>query len=344
MILQPQFALSGQAPSAFIYYSPLTVQAGQVPSTQTDFPILINVTDARFKTVGNGGHVQNANGYDIRPFSDSGITSALTYELEFYDGTNGIVVMWVKRSSLDDANVTYLAYGNPTLTIDGSSTATWSNGFFGVYHLADGTTLNLNDSTSANNLTNNNGVTATIGQIDGGGGFASASSQALDKALAAGPGIAFTLSAWVKATSFPNSYNAIIGYIAGVGHTMDLFVKSNGKLACYLQATAQVSYDGTGSNTLSTGTWYYITMTYSTSDGLKGKVNASSDGTAAANGDSESQLHIVIGDDPLTTGRNWNGVIDEPRIATVVRSDDWITTEYNNQSAPGTFMVLGAEV
>ncbi len=31
-------------------------------------------------------------------------------------------------------------------------------------------------------------------------------------------------------------------------------------------------------------------------------------------------------------------------MASVARSADWITTEYNNQSAPGTFETLGTEV
>src|SRR5882724_10595290 len=80
------------------YYSPVTVNSGQVPSTQTDYPVRIFQTNARFKTVGNGGHVQNANGYDIRPYSDTGCSSAITgYELAFYDGAAGTVEMYVKR-------------------------------------------------------------------------------------------------------------------------------------------------------------------------------------------------------------------------------------------------------
>src|SRR5678815_5698623 len=82
---------------AFGYSIPVTINSGQVPSTQTDFPVLVNFTDARFKTVGNGGHVQNSSGFDIRPYSDAALTTAITgYELERYNASTGEVVMWVK--------------------------------------------------------------------------------------------------------------------------------------------------------------------------------------------------------------------------------------------------------
>ena len=339
------FAFSNVCEATFGYYSPLTVQTGQVPSTQTDFPILISVTDTRFKTVGNGGHVQNSNGFDIRPYSDSGLTAAITgYELERYNATTGEVVMWVKVASLSSSTTPiYLAYGDSGISTDGSSTATWSNSFVAVYHLKDGTTLSLNDSSPNGHTLTNTTVTATTGQIDGASGYITGNtSQYLSNASGNDPGTAFTLSAWVNGSAF-NTYSAAISFAPTT--TFALFVKSNGKLACYLQATGQVSYDGTGSHTLSTATWYYVTMTYSSSAGLVGYVNAASDGTASANGNSTTHGVINIGRDAVTiSGRFWQGTIDEARTASVVRSANWITTEYNNQSAPGTFMTLGTEV
>src|SRR3989338_5281148 len=41
--------------------------------------------------------------------------------------------------------------------------------------------------------------------------------------------------------------------------------------------------------------------------------------------------------------RDWNGGIDEARVSNIIRSADWITTEYNNQSSPSTFYAVGAE-
>lgn len=337
---------------AQLYYSPISINAAQVPTTQTNFPVLVSQTDNRFKQTPTG-HVANANGYDIRPYSDSGLSSALTYELERYNASTGEVVMWVKVASLSSSTTPiYLGYGDTSLITDGSDGPnTFSNNFISVYHLKDGTTLSVNDSTGSHNGTNH-GVTATAGQIDGAGGFVSTSSQYVDAGTYVWPGAGSgTLSAWVNATSFPNAYNSVIvrGLSAAAG--FGLFVKSNGTLACYVivGGPTTLSYDGTGANTLSSSTPYYLVFSYDQSNQqLVGYVNGSVDKATATSGSPNSikadSTGTDIGQDTITAGRFWNGVMDEPRISSVSRSADWITTEYNNQFAPGTFEALGAEV
>jgi hypothetical protein len=125
-----------------------------------------------------------------------------------------------------------------------------------------------------------------------------------------------------------------------------LFVKSNGKLAISMKNTTTASYDGTGSHTLSTGTWYYLVATYSSSTGTIGYVNAASDATVAgATALASGTANTYIGSDQNdASGRYWNGTIDEARVASTARSADWITTEYNNQNAPGSFYTVGTEV
>ena len=343
------FSIS-QAFANFGYYSPISINSGQVPSTQTDFPVLVSVTDARFKTVANSGHVQNSSGFDIRPYSDSGLTTAITgYELERYNATTGEVVMWVKVGSLSSSTTPiYLAYGDSGISTDGSSTATWSNSFINVYHMKDGTTLSVADSTGTNNGTNHS-ATAATGQVDGCGSFASSGPQYITCLTASFSGpVAVTFSAWVKATTFANALETIIGtnLSGGAQSYVYLYVKSNGKLACYvLTGAGDKNYDGTGSHTLSTGTWYYLTFSYSSAAGGIGYVNAASDATfAGASNSSAANGDQRIGSDPRNASRDFNGVIDEARVASVARSADWITTEYNNQIAPGTFETLGTEV
>ncbi len=338
------FATS-QAWAAQAYYSPISINSAQVPSTQTDFPVLVSITDARFKSVSNSGHVAGTSGFDIRPYTDTTLGTSITgYELERYNASTGEVVMWVKVSSLSSSTTPIvLGYGDASLTTDGSSTTTWSNSFKQVFHMKDGTTLSLKNSVTGNNATNTNTVTAGTGQIDGCGSFASASSQQL---ASFDPDIltATTISAWVKATTLPAAYNSPGGYDATSNNNV-ILVKSTGKLAMFIHASGTVSYDGSGTHTVSTGTWYLLHLVYSSSVGLIGYFNAASDATASANGN----LNLGAGISPTignqaSVSRYWNGVLDEFRTSSVVRSADWITTEYNNQSAPGTFETLGTEV
>src|SRR4029077_16226960 len=39
----------------------------------------------------------------------------------------------------------------------------------------------------------------------------------------------------------------------------------------------------------------------------------------------------------------YSGAIDEVHVAAGARSQSWITTEYNNQNSPGTFITMGSE-
>ena len=330
---------------AFGYFTPFTINTGQVPSAQTDFPILFNTVDIRFATVANGGHVQSSSGFDIRPFSDSGLVNALSYELERYNATTGEVIMWIKRSSVSDGLVTYLGYGDSTITTDGSSgTNTFSNGFLAVWHFKDGTTLSVADSLGTYSFTTHNSPTAVAGQIDGGMGLASASSQYVTTPSFGPAAAALTMSEWVKGTTFPNDYNSTINRGTASVDSYGIFVKSTGKLYNVVLATAGVSYDGTGSHTLSTGTWYYLVTTYDSVNGLIGYVNAASDGTAAANGTSSTNnISSAVGWQNSTGTRFWNGSINEVRVSSVARSANWITTEYNNQNSPSTFYTLGGE-
>jgi len=319
-------------------------------SDSSNFPVLINSIDARFKTVGNGGLVQNASGYDIRPFSDSGLTTPLSYELERYGPTTGEVVMNVKLPTVSHSvnTVFYLGFGDSTISTDGSSaTNTFSNSFACVFHFKDGTTLSILDALNLVAISGSPLPTAGVGQIDGGAAFASASSQYLETTTT-GPGTAaFTLTGWAKATTFPNDYNPCLmnrGFSSNDYYGM--FIRSaDSKLYCVVQATAVVSYDGTGTKTVSTGAWTHLAMTYDSVNGLKSYVNGALDTTVAANGGANTTLIAMgIGRQRSTGTRYWNGILDEQRFASVARSADWILTEYNNQNSPSTFYTLGGTI
>lgn len=331
------------------YYRSITLD--QPASDLTDFPVLFSGTYTYLKTEANGGKVKNSNGYDIRFFSDAGLTTLLKFERVFWDGATGECEFWFKVPTLTNAAalVVYLAYGNPAIVTDQQDiTGTWNSNYAGVWHLPNGSTLGLLDSTSNGfTLTNNNSATATAGKIDGCVDLVEASTQYLSKPFSGASALntaAQTYSCWVKADSFPHAYNAAISR-AQAGNFCQMFAKSTGKIAMYVQAVATISYDGTGTNTLSTGTWYYVVMTYDSSQGLIGYFNGASDGTAAANGNltTGATVDTSIGYDLNTTPRGWDGQIDEVRISNVARSADWIAAEYSNQNDPANFYSIGGE-
>lgn len=331
---------------AQLYYSPISINSGQVPSTQTDFPVLVSQTDNRFKTIANGGHVNNSSGFDIRPYSDSALTTALSYELERYNATTGEVVMWVKVASLSSSTTPiYLGYGDTTLTSDGSSgSATFSNSFISVYHLKDGTTLSMTDSVGAHNGTNHS-ATAATGKVDGGAAFVAASSQYIDLGAWTGP-TNITLSAWCNAATFASAGNyrvAVNRSSGGIDYAF-LGVNSSKKLSAIVRIVGTyVVADGTGSTVLVTSTWYHLALHY---DGgaVRGFINGVSEMTTGGAGSLDTTSTTgVIGRYNDAATHYWDGSLDEVRISSVARSANWLLTEYNNQSAPGTFETLGSE-
>ena len=319
-------------------------------SDSANFPVWIDTTDNHFKTVANGGLMQNASAFDARPYALDLVTP-LIFELEpGYSGSVGRLRMHVNLPSVSHSVTTqfYMAFGNIGLNSDGSLATTWNTNFTHVYHLGNGTTLNLKNSAqgSLGNANNTNGVTAAAGQVNGCGSFVAASSQFLDSGNDAWPNgqIAGSVSMWIKATSFPAAYTCPGGTNAGTGNTYFIILaKSTGKLFGGVTATGgAVIYDGTGLNTLVAGTWYHLALTYDSTTGLNGYVNGVLDKNVAPNGNlsitspggSQDQY---LGNDPINAGRFWNGLIDEFRASKVVRSADWWVKQFNNQNSPSTF-------
>src|SRR4030095_9641402 len=187
----------------------MTVNHTLVPSTQTNFTVLVSVTDPALKTVANGGHVANANGYDIGFYADAGGTTKLKWEVENYNGTTGNLIAWVKVPTVSSTTDTsfYLFYGDPSITTNQSDPVnTWDTNFKAVYHLGNGTSLNATDSTGCNNGTLTNIPTATAGKINGAAHFVSTSNQLISLA---NPGdfpvrTAWTMEAWVKPSTDGN--------------------------------------------------------------------------------------------------------------------------------------------
>src|SRR5690348_14103821 len=128
--------------------------------TYTWLATIANTNGQIFNTVSSNGVTIPA---DLAFYSDQFLTSRLPFEIASYSSSTGKIEAWVQVSTLSHTTPTvlYIAYGDANQTSDlsgfGSGTNPWDSNYRAVWHLGDGTTLNLNDSTSNNNnLTNNN--------------------------------------------------------------------------------------------------------------------------------------------------------------------------------------------
>ena len=336
---------------AFGFYTPLTItsNASLLPATQTNFPLLVMFTDNRFKTVGNGGHVQNSSGFDIRPYSDSSLTTALSYELVSgsYNASTGTFQIWVLIPSLSQGLVIYLAYGDSGLSTDGTNlSAVWSaNGYKCVYHHEQATNANAPDSSGNGNAATNvaGSTVSTTGQIKNG-----ISTSGVDwfttPQSAFGTNGALTWQGWYKFTTTTQG-TYLFSKDDSLG-AIDFWIRndaSNYLRFAVWNASAVRGEVGVGGVTASSGVWYFLVGTYDGAN-VNGYVNATANGAQAAltgNVQNTTTATINMGASLSVTG--FNGVMDEVRLANVGRSANWVTCEYNNQLNPTTFVTLGTE-
>lgn len=119
-----------------------------------------------------------------------------------------------------------------------------------------------------------------------------------------------TASCWVYITSLTPAYSTMFwssgSFLAS--SNFSIYVKSNGKLAMYYNTSA-ASYDGSGTNTLSTNTWYNLIFLGTSTTPVTGYVNGSLDGTGGANFAN------------ATTGEVWAGLDSTGNFGDIVSED-----------------------
>src|SRR5438105_9087183 len=98
----------------------------------------------------------------------------------------------------------------------------------------------------------------------------------------------------------------------------------------------------------SVGTWHLVHLVYNRSGPtdkayVDGSFQTLTTGARSASGMgnfSNSSLYFMSRAASLL---NAAGTLDEVRLSTIERNANWAATEYNNQSLPGTFIMMGSE-
>lgn len=334
--------LAVTCPSGYGFYAQLPIDATKVGTADsTNFPVYIQ-GNAELKVTGSGGHVQNSSGFDI-VYGDCSTASLYKFERVFWVGTNGAnSEFWIKVPTVSHSTNTNFCvfYGNAAITTDQQDAVnTWDSSYVLINHWPDGTTLSNADSTGLNTMTSHATPTAVAGQVDGGLGLATASVQYVDAGSNArlNP-TAITYETWINATTLGHTANMVMSkVVVGGSAAVQLSVSNTGKVSLF--ATTGGTVSGTGTATITTGTWFHLALTYDSTVGLNGYVNGALDKNVAASGNLNTTAAVfTIGQDTNTSGRSWNGPMDESRVSNIARPVNWILASYNNQNSPSTFL------
>ncbi len=314
-------------------------------ATQTenldDFPVLIKLNAARI----DYNTVQDA-GQDVR-FLDSDLSGPLAHEIELWNEA-GDSFVWVRVPRIDalsNADGIWMYYGNPGAPDGQAAANVWNAGYRAVYHLNGG----LQDST-ANALHGANfGTTDAAGRIGRGRNFDGATQYF----TAPSTGYSFTqgaIEAWARAEG--------AAPLAGEGRYIfshvNMATATNTRLYLLRRNPSNDFWVGLG-NAFSApsgdsgadfpiNAWQHATLLWDNGaanafwNGAQQQTYAYNPAGFVANGLDAS---ITIGKFHLNAAEYWSGQIDEVRISTVARSDDWLWASH--RSMTDVFAAFGAE-
>ncbi|MCM8790746.1 MAG: hypothetical protein NC938_03490 [Candidatus Omnitrophica bacterium] len=340
----------GSWPESYSYRKTITIDHAKVGTGGVSgFPVLFSVTDDEL----TAANVKNGSNYTIRFRNASG--DIIPYEVEYYnDGGPGArtLVAWVKAdlSDTQDTRI-YLYYGTTNPASTEQKTAVWSEGYAGVWHMAE---TNATDST----INNNNGtaygnvIYTDSGKIGGADNF-NGSNSYIDLGNPSTLQLVsnFTISAWIKpATNHSGCIMSKGNPTQTQTRSWDFFYgfgPQNDKMGGYFFRPEGSFFSGSSVDSVSATDWHYVIMQHDSSlsnfqmrvfvDGAELTMNFSYYSTTSVPTLRQTSAPIYIGVHGAQT--YFNGILDEMRISTVLKSEGWITTEYNNQSDSASFFM-----
>lgn len=341
---------------AWTYRVKFTIASSQVDADLTDFPVYLDLSQLPSDFFTN---VQSDGG-DIR-ITTSGGTTELPREIVTIDtvGETGEVHFKVSGtlSSSSDTDF-YIYYGNAAAS-DYAVTATygaqnvWNSNYVGVWHFEEdpsGTapqmldsTSNNNDGTSYGSMTSGDSVAGKLGgnalDFDG-----SNDAISVDHTSALELTGSYTYSGWTKTTTTTTT-SLMTNTPSGAptnGWGINMQASSNVYRLLGYNGGLYMAIDSTTDPT--DGSWHMFHAVQNGSTRADLYVAGSSEGndTTISNVGSLTN-EITLGGREQGTVNAYAGTFDEVRILSTNLASTWISTEYNNQNAPGTFVTASTQ-
>ena len=327
-----------------------TVRAADVPATQTNFPTYVDLDRLGITTL--------AEAQSVRVYADSAKTTEWAREIV------SVTEMHVKVPSLTSTVSMFVDWDG--VRSDYAVTATygaqnvWTE-YEAVWHLKE-TSGNTTDSTSnANTLTDNNTVGTATGKIGIGRDFELSNSEYFsitdNSSLSIVGDISF--SGWIKLEQLPStagsSMQIQVKDDTSGSRSYAFYINQNDKLVLlYFDGSSNLTRSISDSAIVVGGDVGNLVHLVGTADVSAKTIIFYKNGSSVASTndfsyassirDGSSDFRIGARSVAGSASEFFDGVMDEQRIYSGILSDDWTTTEYNNQNAESTFWGTWADV
>ncbi|MFW9773838.1 MAG: DUF2341 domain-containing protein, partial [Candidatus Thorarchaeota archaeon] len=333
----------------FTYYKLITIDRNEVSGSgiHSNFPFLFSIVDKDLKY-----HAQS-DGDDIAFAADGDwLDHDILIFNQSYSSTEAQLTVWVQIPNLySSINTTItMYYGNSTMSARENPEGVWDSNYEGVYHLDD----DFLDATSHNRDGINTGSVDVKGKIGDGQDFErDDSSDNINIGTWSVAGSQITIQTWVKFESFSIQDARILSKNSGTSDGVEDHVwmlgtwnqppyRLRGRIKTGNSDLSGTSTVVATSGDLSIDTWYLTAIKYDGSN-----IYFSLDGNPVGSFSKTGSLRInnwpiTIGNSP-TGARALDAIVDEVRISSTTRSDDWLKTEYDNLNNPSSFGSVGGE-
>jgi len=341
----------------------LTVNGALVPSDQSNFPILVgyNINSAlnlpTEMLVTGGVNAALSDGGDIRFSSDSAGANQLPLEVEVWvqhasTDASRQAKLWVKGSASTTSNKIYVWYkvaggidAQPAANTAYGKYSVWSE-YAEVWHMGESSSPNASSKKANNAVWGGSGTGQdTSGKIGNatsfnGSGYSDAATfDGYDNTED------HTFSFWVKPANTTGA--AIVQSMPSGGGTSGDGLGQSLSSASKMQVYAKGGATAWGTDdTYGTGSWVHAG--YRCTGGVVAATlrlykNGVGNSTFSQQSGSLTWLAnnaLAIASFP-THDYRFTGSIQEVRIRSSASTDNWITTEYNNQNSTITFIEVG---
>ncbi len=309
-----------------------------------NFPVLVKLDSSRID------YARTNAGLDLR-FVDSDDQTVLAHEIERWDEA-GTSYVWVKVPRINASSASdfiYMYYDNAGAPDAQNAAAVWSNGYGGVWHLKEdpaGAAPQFLDSTAnPNDGTALNSPAQAAGQIDGSLSFDGTNDRNVD--VPDHSSLQFpssmTVSAWARTSNLDGSSDVVVAkWLAGGSRNYWLGKLDASTFSFFVDDGQTV---GINLSLVNDGWWHHIV---GVADAAAATLRLYADGTergTAVYSPATSQTgtsSLKIGISPDNNLEEWDGGIDEVRVAGVARSAAWIRAQY--LSTADSFVTFRSEV
>jgi hypothetical protein len=300
-----------------------------------------------------GGNAAQADGGDIRFSTDSAGASPINCEVvSWTQNANPALAkaeIWAPVGILTASDVTiYVWYSAGGGQTQPGGTVFDAN-FKGVYHGQDNaasTAVANSAGASGTAAANTSGTFSSSGKIQGGQNYNGSSDYFSVSSALISTGSDFTVQGWFNKTNkgAGNDNDRLIALITDANNHFQLITDATtAKYGAELTRASVATIAGTQYGAYDTGSLVHIAYTVSGSTGVFYRngvvVAAGSVVTIGAGG----TFAYNLGRRPDANSTTFfKGIWDEIRISNSARAASWIGAEYNNQNAPGSFVVAGS--